>query len=207
MYQVSPSAIHMPVDERCRGEALASISYVAHLTVTTMTQGAIHGWRAVYEDGGLVRAVSRRQRVCCILSWELLHGCMHLQCQLSHAGPLKCRWLAGRDGVAVDEQMSELHACLPAPTLVWPTWMHPPTLTLVTLLRCRCAGCLRAQTNCRQQGHPHLGRGPILECAAAAKGARSCVWVFHLLSKLKSNPFAAAAAAAAACCLAAWLHS
>ncbi|KAI3434419.1 hypothetical protein D9Q98_002497 [Chlorella vulgaris] len=36
-----------------RGEALASISYVAHLTVTTMTQGAVHGWRAVYEDGVL----------------------------------------------------------------------------------------------------------------------------------------------------------
>ncbi|PRW20651.1 DNA mismatch repair Mlh1 isoform X1 [Chlorella sorokiniana] len=34
-----------------RGEALASISYVAHLTVTTMTAGSVHGWRATYRDG------------------------------------------------------------------------------------------------------------------------------------------------------------
>lgn len=34
-----------------RGEALASISYVARLTVTTMTAGSVHGWRATYSDG------------------------------------------------------------------------------------------------------------------------------------------------------------
>ena len=31
-----------------RGEALASISYVAHLSVTTMAAGAAHGFRAKY---------------------------------------------------------------------------------------------------------------------------------------------------------------
>ncbi|KAI7838887.1 hypothetical protein COHA_007352 [Chlorella ohadii] len=36
-----------------RGEALASISYVAHLTVTTMTAGSVHGWRATYRDGAM----------------------------------------------------------------------------------------------------------------------------------------------------------
>ena len=36
-----------------RGEALASISYVAHLSATTMTRGAPHGWRASYQDGTL----------------------------------------------------------------------------------------------------------------------------------------------------------
>jgi DNA mismatch repair ATPase MutL len=30
---------------------LASISYVAKLSVTTMTEGALHGWRVTYEDG------------------------------------------------------------------------------------------------------------------------------------------------------------
>ena len=35
----------------CRGEALASISYVARLTVTTMTAGQVHGWRVSYSDG------------------------------------------------------------------------------------------------------------------------------------------------------------
>ena len=39
----------------CRGEALASISYVAHLCVTTMTAGSVHGWRATYRDGGHCR--------------------------------------------------------------------------------------------------------------------------------------------------------
>ncbi|KAL4433570.1 hypothetical protein ABPG75_000011 [Micractinium tetrahymenae] len=34
-----------------RGEALASISHVANLTVTTMTAGQPHGWRVAYSDG------------------------------------------------------------------------------------------------------------------------------------------------------------
>jgi DNA mismatch repair protein MLH1 len=34
-----------------RGEALASISFVAHLTVTTMTPGAAHGYRVAYRRG------------------------------------------------------------------------------------------------------------------------------------------------------------
>lgn len=35
-----------------RGEALASVSYVAHVSVTTMTAAdATHGWRATYRDG------------------------------------------------------------------------------------------------------------------------------------------------------------
>lgn len=34
-----------------RGEALASISFVAHLTVTTMCRGQQHGLKAVYKDG------------------------------------------------------------------------------------------------------------------------------------------------------------
>lgn len=37
-----------------RGEALASISFVAHVTVTTMTAGTAHGWRARYGDGELL---------------------------------------------------------------------------------------------------------------------------------------------------------
>ncbi|GJP55119.1 hypothetical protein CLOM_g14106 [Closterium sp. NIES-68] len=34
-----------------RGEALASLTYVSHLTVTTMTAGQTHGFRAQYRDG------------------------------------------------------------------------------------------------------------------------------------------------------------
>lgn len=37
-----------------RGEALASISYVAHLSVATMVRGQGHGWRAAYQDGALL---------------------------------------------------------------------------------------------------------------------------------------------------------
>ena len=38
---------------RRSGEALASISYVARLAVTTMTAGSAHGWRATYADGAV----------------------------------------------------------------------------------------------------------------------------------------------------------
>jgi DNA mismatch repair protein MLH1 len=34
-----------------RGEALASMTYVAHVTVTTITKGQIHGYRVSYRDG------------------------------------------------------------------------------------------------------------------------------------------------------------
>ncbi|GER27566.1 DNA mismatch repair protein MLH1 [Striga asiatica] len=34
-----------------RGEALASMTYVGHVTVTTITQGQLHGYRATYKDG------------------------------------------------------------------------------------------------------------------------------------------------------------
>eukprot|EP00897_Mesotaenium_endlicherianum_P005513 jgi/Mesen1/4990/ME000248S04271 len=34
-----------------RGEALSSMSFVAHLTITTMTAGQTHGYRATYKDG------------------------------------------------------------------------------------------------------------------------------------------------------------
>lgn len=35
-----------------RGEAMASISFVAHVTVTTMCRGQPHGLKATYRDGG-----------------------------------------------------------------------------------------------------------------------------------------------------------
>ncbi|KAK3164122.1 hypothetical protein QOZ80_1AG0012960 [Eleusine coracana subsp. coracana] len=34
-----------------RGEALASMTYVGHVTVTTITEGQLHGYRASYKDG------------------------------------------------------------------------------------------------------------------------------------------------------------
>lgn len=34
-----------------RGEALASMTYVGHVTVTTITPGQLHGYRATYRDG------------------------------------------------------------------------------------------------------------------------------------------------------------
>ncbi|KAG8660821.1 DNA mismatch repair protein MLH1 [Manihot esculenta] len=37
-----------------RGEALASMTYVAHVTVTTITEGQLHGYRVSYRDGVMV---------------------------------------------------------------------------------------------------------------------------------------------------------
>ncbi|PHT88228.1 DNA mismatch repair protein MLH1 [Capsicum annuum] len=37
-----------------RGEALASMTYVGHVTVTTITVGQLHGYRAAYRDGLMV---------------------------------------------------------------------------------------------------------------------------------------------------------
>lgn len=37
-----------------RGEALASISFVAHVTVTTMTASMQHGFRVKYSDGEML---------------------------------------------------------------------------------------------------------------------------------------------------------
>nr|XP_043616694.1 DNA mismatch repair protein MLH1 isoform X2 [Erigeron canadensis] len=34
-----------------RGEALASMTYVAHVTVTTITSGQLHGYKVTYKDG------------------------------------------------------------------------------------------------------------------------------------------------------------
>jgi DNA mismatch repair protein MLH1 len=34
-----------------RGEALASMTYVGHVTVTTITEGQLHGYRVSYRDG------------------------------------------------------------------------------------------------------------------------------------------------------------
>ncbi|KAK6940344.1 DNA mismatch repair protein Mlh1, C-terminal, partial [Dillenia turbinata] len=36
-----------------RGEALASMTYVAHVTVTTITEGQLHGYRVSYRDGAM----------------------------------------------------------------------------------------------------------------------------------------------------------
>lgn len=36
-----------------RGEALASMTYVAHVTVTTITNGQLHGYRVSYKDGAM----------------------------------------------------------------------------------------------------------------------------------------------------------
>ena len=33
-----------------RGEALASMTYVGHATVTTITKGQLHGYRLVHEQ-------------------------------------------------------------------------------------------------------------------------------------------------------------
>lgn len=43
-----------------RGEALASMTYVGHVTVTTITEGQLHGYRSVIEQ---IRTFVREAKV------------------------------------------------------------------------------------------------------------------------------------------------
>ncbi|KAF3787931.1 DNA mismatch repair protein [Nymphaea thermarum] len=54
-----------------RGEALASMTYVAHVTVTTITEGELHGYRVSYRDG----VMEHEPRPCAaVKGTQVMHG-------------------------------------------------------------------------------------------------------------------------------------
>jgi DNA mismatch repair ATPase MutL len=48
-----------------RGEALASMTYVGHVTVTTITEGQLHGYRLVHEMNSSKSYDSAVFYICC----------------------------------------------------------------------------------------------------------------------------------------------
>ncbi|KAL8125141.1 hypothetical protein AgCh_012715 [Apium graveolens] len=54
-----------------RGEALASMTYVSHVTVTTITPGQLHGYRASYRDG----VMEHEPKACAaVKGTQIMHG-------------------------------------------------------------------------------------------------------------------------------------
>uniref|UniRef100_A0A2P2LUN6 DNA mismatch repair protein MLH1-like n=1 Tax=Rhizophora mucronata TaxID=61149 RepID=A0A2P2LUN6_RHIMU len=57
-----------------RGEALASMTYVAHVTITTITQGQLHGYRVSYRDG----VMEHQPKACAAVKGTQIMVCLPL---------------------------------------------------------------------------------------------------------------------------------
>ena len=155
-----------------RGEALASISYIAHLTVTTMAAGAVHGLRVSYRHvltDAWTNCRQHAQRMQLLASKRCLWCCASANDNLPRCtfAPITMH------EVRLTREYTALWLTVPMQAVRVQSTLHGPrVLELAAMLQGRRDGLCGPQALCSRAGHHHPGRGPLLQLCHPQAGVR-----------------------------------